>query len=87
MSGEAPKYRTGVIWVVLTVLLVLGTVSAGFCAWGLLGLLDTHLYLLDGVVMVAGALFALFFLLLMAGVLYRIDRLRGTPHRRIELFE
>ena len=90
-AGEAttprPKFRTGVIWGLLALFLTLGTAAAGFFVWGLAGLLSTHAYLLDGVVMVLGAFTAVYLMLLIVGILYRIDRLRGVPHRRVELFE
>jgi hypothetical protein len=86
-SGEAPGFKTGVIWAVLSVLLVLGTAASAFFVWALLGLLAGPAYLFDGIVLVAAAFAAVYVLLLIAGILYRIDRLRGVPHRRVELFE
>lgn len=85
--ASPPKYRTGVIWVLLAVFLTLGTVAAGFFVWGLDGLWSTHQYLPDGVVMALGAFVAVYLMLLIVGILYRIDRLRGVPHRRVDLFE
>jgi hypothetical protein len=86
-GGAAPRYRTGVIWGVLTLFLVLGSVACAFFAYGLSEALTTHAYLLDGAIMVVAAGAALWLVLLVVGLLYRIDRLRGVAHRRIELFE
>jgi hypothetical protein len=80
-------WRTGVIWGVLGLLLLIGTVAAAFFVYGLLGLWSTHAYLLDGAILVGGGATAVFVLLLIAGILYRIDRFRGAVHRRVELFE
>ena len=38
-------------------------------------------------ILLAGAFVASLMLLLVTGILYRVDRLRGVPHRRIELFD
>jgi Na+-translocating ferredoxin:NAD+ oxidoreductase RnfA subunit len=86
-TEASPKYKTGVIWGVLAVLLVLGTVASATVVWAVLNAVSTHQYLLDGVLLVISAFGAIYVLLLMAGIFYRIDRLRGVPHRRIELFE
>ena len=87
MSAEAPKYRTGVIWGVLTLLMVLGTVAAATTVYAFLGLVGSNQYLLDGLLFVVAAGASVFLIMLIAGILYRIDRLRGVPHRRVELFE
>jgi hypothetical protein len=88
MSEAAPRtYRTGWLWAVLTLLLLLGTVSAAFVVYGFTDLLDTGRFFPDLLIMgVAGAA-AVFFMLLLTGMLYRVDRLRGVSHRRIEIFE
>lgn len=86
-AAAPPTYRTGVIWGVLALLLTLGTVSAAFFVYGVTELVATQQYLWDGFLLLVGAGASVFLLLLIAGILYRIDRLRGTPHRRIELFE
>jgi hypothetical protein len=41
----------------------------------------------DLIASMVGALVAALSFLFMAGILYRVDRYRGTPGRRIELFE
>ena len=89
MSGRspAPQYRTGVIWGVLALLLTLGTVAAALFVFALTNLVATHQYVWDGLLLFVGASAAIFLLMLIAGILYRIDRLRGVPHRRVELFE
>jgi uncharacterized membrane protein len=86
-TADPPQYRYGVIWVVLSVLLVVGTVASAFFVWGVLGLIAGPAYVFSGVVAVLAAFVAVYVALLLAGILYRIDRLRGTAHRRIELFE
>ena len=87
MSDPAPRYRTGPLWVVLTLVLLGGTVSAAFFVFGLTDLFASGRWYLD-VPIVAGAGFAATFLfLLLTGLLYRVDRLRGTPHREVALFE
>ncbi len=90
MSGgtaPGPRYRTGVIWGVLTLLLALGSVACAFFAYGFVGFVGNGPPFVDLAIMVLAALAVLYLILLVAGILYRIDRLRGTPHRRIDLFE
>jgi hypothetical protein len=87
VTVEAPKYRTGALWGVLTVLLLVGTSASAFFIWGLTDLVVSGRYLLDLLVLViSGAVTTLAFLLLV-GILYRVDRIRGVPHRRMELFD
>ncbi len=87
VPGAPAQYRTGVIWGVLGVLVIFGTAASAFFVWGVLGLVSGPDYAFSGFVAVVGAFVAVYVILLIAGILYRIDRLRGTPHRRIELFE
>ena len=87
MTDEPPHYRTGALWGVLTVLLLMGTVASAFFVWGLTDLYGNGRYLLDLPVLAISAFLAAVALLLILGILYRVDRLRGTPHRRIELFD
>ncbi len=87
MSEEPPRYRTGPLWAVLTLLLLGGTVSAAFFVWGLTDLFSSNRWYLDVPVLVLAGFLATFFLLLLTGVLYRVDRLRGVPHREVSLFE
>jgi len=82
-----PVYRTGTLWIVLCALLVLGTVSSALVVWGLLNAYVTGNYVFDAAVVLGGAFAAVFFFLLLSGILYRIDVLRGVPHRRVMLFE
>jgi cell division protein FtsW (lipid II flippase) len=86
-SSSAPKYRTGAIWGVLTLLLLFGTVASAFVVYGATAWAAGGRWWVDGPIVVAAGIAALWLMLLITGVLYRIDRLRGTPHRRIELFE
>ena len=89
MTESAPvvRYRTGVLWVLLAVLLVFGTVAAATFVYGLTDLYATRRLWPDLVVIAGGGFGATFFLLLITGILYRVDRVRGVPHRRIELFD
>jgi hypothetical protein len=87
VTDEKPHYRTGALWGVLTVLLLMGTVASAFFVWGISDLYSNGRILVDlPVLAVSGFLTAVAFLLLV-GILYRVDRLRGVPHRRIELFD
>jgi hypothetical protein len=86
-SGSKAEFHTGIVWGILGLLLLFGTVASGFVVYGFLGLVGTHEYLVNGIILVVSGAFAVVVILLMAGILYRIDRLRGTPHRRVELFE
>jgi hypothetical protein len=82
-----PQYRTGAIWLVLALLLTVGTVGAAFFVWGLTDLYSMGRYLYDVPAIVVGGIVACFTMLLITGILYRVDRLRGVPHKRVELFE
>jgi len=83
--SDRPKWRTGVIWGVLAVLLVFGSVGAATFVYGLTWVLAGAWV---GVIFAAvGAFVAFLAFLFMAGILYRIDRYRGVNGRRVELFE
>ena len=85
-EGEAkPVWKTGWLWGVLALLLLVGTVGAATFVYGVTVLLSGGIY---GLVSVGlGGLVGVLAFLFMAGVLYRVDRYRGTPQRRVELFE
>jgi hypothetical protein len=83
----APKYRYGTLWGVLTLLLLGGIVSSAFVVYGLTDLFTTGRVLLDVTIVVVGGFLCSVMLLLIIGILYRVDRVRGVPHRRIELFD
>jgi hypothetical protein len=88
MSEPAPApIRTGPLWAVLTLLLLGGTVSAAFFVWGLTDLFATGRWFLDLPVLAGAGFVATFLMLLLTGVLYRVDRIRGVPHREVRLFE
>jgi hypothetical protein len=82
-----PTYRTGVLWGVLALLLLFGTVASAFVVWAVTDLYLAHRFWLDVPVLALSLAAATVLLLLLAGILYRVDRLRGEPHRRVELFE
>ncbi|MCI4325483.1 MAG: hypothetical protein L3K00_06355 [Thermoplasmata archaeon] len=81
------EYRTGWLWGVLAILLLIGTVAAAFVVYGLTQLFATGNWLLDVPAFVGGAFVASIAMLLLTGILYRVDRLRGVPHREVRLFE
>ncbi|HEV2520079.1 MAG TPA: hypothetical protein VGX00_05600 [Thermoplasmata archaeon] len=81
-----PKYRTGWLWLVLAFLLMVGSVASAFVVYGFLGVLSGRLLPYLPITVVGGSV-AVFVLLLITGMLYRVDRLRGVPHREVRLFE
>ncbi len=87
MSEGKPAYRTGPLWVVLTLLLLGGTVASAFFVWGLTDLFGTGRWYLDVPVLIVAGFVATFLLLLLTGILYRVDRLRGVSHREVRIFE
>ena len=88
MSSEepAPAYRTGWLWGVLTLFLLIGTVASAFVVYAFLGILDGNLFP-DLPIAVVGGFVAVVALLILTGMLYRVDRIRGVPHREVRLFE
>ncbi|MGD0587281.1 MAG: hypothetical protein ABSA63_00580 [Thermoplasmata archaeon] len=82
---DRPQWRTNVLWGVLAVFLVLGSVGAATFVYGLTWLLAGAW--VGGLVAVAGALVAFLAFLFTVGILYRVDRYRGKNGRRVELFE
>ena len=88
MSDPAPgPYRTGWLWGILALLLAIGTAAAAFVVYGVTQLLATGDWLVDVPAFIGGAVVASLSMLLITGILYRVDRLRGTPHREVPLFE
>jgi membrane protein YdbS with pleckstrin-like domain len=87
LSDPSPKpvWKTGWLWGILAFLLMIGTVGAATFVYGLTGLVAGDA--LSAIAMGFGALVAILAFLFMAGVLYRVDKYRGTPQRRVELFE
>jgi hypothetical protein len=83
----APQYRTGALWGVLGVLLVLGTVGAAGVAYGASILLSDGSWAVALVGIGGGGVVAGISFLLMVGILYRVDRYRGVLHREVPLFE
>jgi hypothetical protein len=84
-ASETPQWKTGVLWAILAVFLVIGTVGAATAVYGALALAGGDLV---GVLPLGiGALVAVLGFLFIAGILYRVDRYRGANLRRIELFE
>lgn len=83
--ADGPKWRTGVLWGILAVFLVVGTVGAAACVLGALDLFAAEWY--GAIALGVGAVVAVLSFLFMAGILYRVDRYRGAALRRIDLFE
>jgi formate/nitrite transporter FocA (FNT family) len=86
-ESATPHYQTGALWGVLTLFLLVGTVAAAFVVYGFTDLLKTGRWFPDLLELAAGGMVASLAMLLVTGILYRVDRLRGVPHRRVELFE
>lgn len=55
--------------------------------WGASNLVLTHQYLLYVPVTAAATVAAVLCVLFVSGILYKVDRLRGVPHREVALFE
>jgi len=83
--AEPPRWRTNVLWGILAVLLVFGSVGSATFVYGLAWLATGDW--VGSLVAVGGALVAVLAFLFMAGILYRVDRYRGKNGRRVELFE
>ena len=84
---EKSPYKTGALWMVLLVLLVIGTVSSAGFVYGLTGLFDGIPVWIDALAMIVGGFVAVFSILMITGILYKVDKLRGVPHREVRLFE
>ena len=83
--ADRPQWRTNVLWGVLAVFLVLGSVGGATFVYGLMWLIAGSWVGL-GIALV-GATVAVLAFLFMAGILYRVDRYRGANGRRVEFFE
>jgi hypothetical protein len=86
-SPPTPKYRTGWLWGILLLFSLGGTVAGAYVVWGASSLVLTHQYLLYVPVTVAATFVAVLCILFVSGILYKVDRLRGVPHREVALFE
>lgn len=73
------------LWGLLGLLLVFGTVGAATFVYGVVGTGAGRL--VDLAVAGVGGAIAVLSFLFMAGILYRVDRYRGATHRRVEFFE
>jgi len=84
-NAERPVWRTNVLWGILAVFLVIGTVGGATFVYGVLDAVAGSWF---GLLIAAlGATVATLAFLFMAGILYRVDRYRGVTGRRVELFE
>jgi len=84
-SAARPEWRTNVIWGVLAVFLVLGSIGAATIAYGVSWVLAGAWF--GYPIAVFGGVVAFLSFLFMVGILYRVDRFRGATGRRVELFE
>jgi hypothetical protein len=71
---------------VLALFLLIGTVAAAFFIYGVSQLAATG-NPWDVPILVGGFGVAGFMVLLLVGILYRVDSLRGKVHRRMALFD
>jgi hypothetical protein len=87
VSSEPPKpeWRTGVLWGILALFLVVGTAGAATAVYGAMYLAAGNVLAL--LPLAGGAVVAALGFLFIAGILYRVDRYRGANLRRVELFE
>jgi hypothetical protein len=86
-SPPTRKYKTGWLWGILTLFSLGGTVAGAYVVWGASNLILTHQYLLYVPVTAVALFVAAVCILFVSGILYRVDRLRGVPHREVALFE
>ncbi|HYA54699.1 MAG TPA: hypothetical protein VEG42_03755 [Thermoplasmata archaeon] len=84
-TADPPEWRTNVLWGLLALFLVIGSVGGATFVYGLTIALSGSW--VGPVLSAVGALVAFLAFLFMAGVLYRVDRYRGANERRVELFE
>jgi hypothetical protein len=80
-----PEWRTGVLWGILALFLIVGTAGAAGAVYGAMGLASGDVYAL--LPLAVGSVVAALGFLFIAGILYRVDRYRGANQRRVELFE
>jgi hypothetical protein len=64
-----------------------GTVAGAYVVWGASSLILTRNYLVYVPVTIAATFVAAVCILFVSGILYKVDRLRGVPHREVTLFE
>ena len=84
-ASDQPEWNTNVLWGILAVFLVVGSVGGATFVYGLMDVAGGSW---AGAVLAAvGGIIAFLAFLFMAGILYRVDRYRGKTDRRVELFE
>jgi biopolymer transport protein ExbB/TolQ len=84
-AKSKPEWRTGVLWGILAVFLVIGTAGAASAVYGAMGVATGDVFAL--IPLAIGSVVAVLGFLFTAGILYRVDRYRGAIQRRVELFE
>lgn len=76
---------TGVLWGILAVFLVLGAVGLATFVYGIEAYATNPLVGFSALLL--GTIVAFLAFLFTAGILYRVDRLRGATRRKVTLFE
>lgn len=82
-----PQWNTNVLWGILAVLLVVGTLGGALFVFALTVWVLAGALVLGLVFAAIGALVAFLAFLFMAGILYRVDRYRGANGRVVKFFE
>lgn len=83
----APVWRTGALWGLLAVFLVVGTVASAFVVFALTVWVASGAVVLGIAVAGVAGFVAVLAFLFMAGILYRVDRYRGANGRVVKFFE
>jgi hypothetical protein len=84
---ESPHWNTNVLWGILAVFLVVGTLGGALFVFALTVWLLAGALVLGAVFAAIGATVAFLAFLFMAGILYRVDRYRGVNGRVVKFFE
>jgi hypothetical protein len=82
---STPRWRTGVLWGILALFVVVGSAGAATAVYG--AMIVAAGGPLGFAFLVGGSLAAVLAFLFTLGILYRVDRYRGVAVRRVELFE
>ncbi|MGI0139849.1 MAG: hypothetical protein ACREBT_01670 [Thermoplasmata archaeon] len=85
--AERPQWNTGVLWGLLAVLLVVGTLGAAFAVYAVTVWIAAGSFFLGALLAIGGGGVAFLAFLFMAGILYRVDRYRGANGRTVKFFE
>lgn len=86
-AEETPRWNTNVLWGVLAVLLIVGTLGGALFVFALTELVFSGALVVGLILTLAGGVVAFLAFLFMAGILYRVDRYRGANGRVVKFFE